>query len=258
MRVVLLLLALAVAAAAGLVLIGGVEPIELVGWVSRALGVVIGLACPVFFLLMLVAPAALYGLGDRLSTVWERLRTRRAEIEDLQHRIAHLGKPHLMAQLGAIYFRQGRYKQAAHWFRQALEKDPDLIDARYRLAICHLKASQFEPACELLEEVHRRKPDHDYGGAYLRLAQVSGALRRSERAEEVYRTLLRFYPGQPEGCFRYGKLLAERGDPEAARAQMQQVVFSVRNSPAFQRRRNRHWMLKARWWLLRNPTRESA
>ena len=33
---------------------------------------------------------------------------------------------------------------------------------------------------------------------------------------------------------------------------MRDVIFTVRHSPGFHRRRNRHWPLKAQWWLLRH------
>ena len=251
MRTVLILLLIAGLSVAVLVLGFGVPP-ELIGfWVNRGVAGILSLACPLFFLIMLLAPGVGYGISEDLQEWWERFKGHRHEIEDLTQRINHLGKPHHMAQLGGIYLRQGRYKLAGDWFGKALEKDATLLDARYRLAICRMREKRFQDAAELLEQVHATKPDHDYGGLYLRLAQANELVGNTERATQVYPTMLKFYPGHPEGHYGYGLLLERLGRPDDARRQMEQVVFSVRNSPSFQRRRNRHWMWKARWWLLR-------
>ena len=51
---------------------------------------------------------------------------------------------------------------------------------------------------------------------------------------------------------RDAELLEEAGDRDTAREQMRRVITSVRNSPAFGRRRNGHWLWKAQWWLWRH------
>ena len=251
MRIVLILLLIFGLTAAVLVFGFGVPP-ELVGfWVNRAIGGILSVACPLFFLIMLLAPGVGYGISEDLQEWWERFKGHRREIEDLTQRINHLGKPHHMAQLAGIYLRQGRYKLAGDWFSKALEKDGTMLDPRYRLAICRMREKRFQQAADLLEQVHATKPDHDYGGLYLRLAQASESAGNLDRATQLYPTLLKFYPGHPEGHYGYGLLLERTGQLAEARKQMEHVVFSVRNSPSFQRRRNRHWMWKAKWWLWR-------
>jgi hypothetical protein len=255
MRIFLVTIGLLLITAAVLVL-GFEVPVERITfWISRVFGILLSMACPLYFLLMFLAPGIGYNMSASIQARWERMKGRRAEIEDLTRRINHLRKPHLMAQLAGIYLRQGRHKLAAEWYTKALEHDGTMLEARYRLAECHLHENRPLDAMELLEQVHTTKPDHDYGGAYLRLAQASERAGREQRASEVFAILLRFYPGHPEGSFCYGLLLDRLGKPEEARKQMEQVIFSVRNSPPFQRRRNRHWMWKAKWWLWRNRPR---
>jgi tetratricopeptide (TPR) repeat protein len=157
-----------------------------------------------------------------------------------------------MVQLGMIYAGQGKPAKAQDLFAQALVKDPTMLDARYRLGLCKYDRGEFAQAAELLEEVHRAKPEYDYGQAYLRLAQSQQRVGNAGRAAEVYETLLRFYPGHAEGSFGYAMLLADQGDRTRATALLKEMMFTVRHSPPFQRRRNRHWALKGRWWLLRN------
>lgn len=251
MRTLLVLLALA-AAAALVAIVGFSVPAErVVLWVEQAAGGLLSLAFPILCLTAWLAPGALYRMRDGFDEFWERLKGRGDEIEDLTQRINHLGKAHHMAQLGSIFFAQGRVKQAAHWFNEALVKDGELLEARYRLALCRLRERRHTEAAELLEQVFAAKPEYDYGGTYLHLAQASDLAGKPDRAIEIYPVLLKHYPGHPEGCFGYGLLLERLGRLSDARDQMRRVVFSVRNSPSFQRRRNRHLMWKAKWWLWR-------
>ena len=220
--------------------------------VDSILGLACAFACPLFFLMMFYAPGLFRDLTGGVTRVWERYGARQRELEDLKRKIAHLDKAHHMAQLGNHYLRQGRHARAREWFTKALEKDPKLLDARYKLALCEYEEKDYQRACQLLEEVHQEKPDHDYGMAYLRLAQCHQHLGSPQRADEVFKILLQFYPGQPEGTYCYALLKSAEGDSARAHELMREVVTAVRLSPRFQRRRNRHWLLKAKWWLWRN------
>lgn len=249
LRVVLIVAFLLLVPAA---LLARTPPQQFVGWVLEVSMLALSLACPLFFLAMLLAPLVGFPLSQYVEQGLKRLRLRRREIEHVKDRISHLDKPHHMAELGSIYLGQGRYARAAPWFEKALERDDTLLDVRYRLGICRFEMGRYEEAAELLEDVHREKPDHDYGEAYLYLARAQTLAGNPTRAREVYETLLRYYPGHPGGTYRYAQLLSQAGETEAARDQMRRVVSSVRRSPPFGRRRNRHWQWKAQWWLWRH------
>lgn len=225
---------------------------SVVGWLADVAVLALSLACPLFFLAMLLAPFVGFPASQALGQGLQRLRTRRREVEELKFRIANLNKPHHMAELGTIYLQQRRFRQAAEWLAKAVAGDGTMLDARYKLALCRLNDDQVDEAVELLEAVHREKPDYEYGDAYLRLAEAHAKAGNTERAREVYEMLVKYYPGHPEGTYGYGEFLSRSGDPEAAREQMQRVVTSVRHSPSFGRRRNRHWQWKAQWWLWRH------
>ena len=218
------------------------------------LATLFGIACYLFLLMMLLAPVG-HLMGDRLGTIWERMKSRRTEIDDLTGKVRQLDKAYHMRQLGDIYFRQGRYALASPWYSRAAEKDSDLLDARYKLGVCRIRQGAFQDAVELLEQVHATKPNHAYGAAYLHLAQAQEQSGNPGRAEEVYAKMIKFYPGHVEACYNYGRVLERTGDMGAARRQMEQVVLSVRNSPSHQRRKNQHWLWKAKWWLI-TKTRE--
>ena len=210
------------------------------------------MACPLLFFMIFWAPGLFRETTDGVSHFFARIGARHREIEDLERKIAHLNKAHHMALLANVFWKQGRRRRAIDWFRKAMEKDPDLLDARYKLGLCYFEQADFAGAAELLEGVCSEKPQHDYGLADLRLAQALHRLNRVDRADEAFQTLLQFYPGHPEGSYHFALFKVDQGDAMRARTLMQDVVFAVRHSPGFQRRRNRHWMLKAKWWLWRN------
>lgn len=224
--------------------------------VAEFLGPILGLACsigwPLFLITIYVAPGLFLQIATDFKQFWQRIRTRRLEVSELERKIAHLDKPHHMVQLGTVFRQQGKLAKATHWFESALAKDDTILDARYKLALCYYSQGRFSDAVNLLEQVHVVQPNYDYGVAYLRLAQSQHKVGNATRASEIYQTMLRFYPGHPEGCYHYGLLLFDQQNIEQARVQMREVMFSVRHSPSFHRRRNRHWLLKAQWWLWRH------
>ncbi|MEZ6071123.1 MAG: hypothetical protein R3C10_12805 [Pirellulales bacterium] len=56
----------------------------------------------------------------------------------------------------------------------------------------------------------------------------------------------------------YAQLLSGEGREAEAAEVLRQMVAASRVSPGFQRRRNRHWIWKARWRLLRDGRSEST
>lgn len=224
--------------------------------VARFLGPVVnlawGLACPLFFLSLWIAPGIYQQTVSDLRQYRERVGVRRREVEELERKVATLDKPHHMIQLGSLYLRQGRVTRAIPLLEKALEREPETTETRYRLGIAYLERHRYEEAAALLEQVHATSPAYDYGSAYLRLAEAQTRLNNTSRAREVYEAMLKFYPGQPECCYQLGILLAQASEKERATKMMREVVFTLRHSPAFQRRRNGHWGVKARWWLWRH------
>ena len=226
------------------------EPVQMI--VQPIVGLACSLAIPAILITSYAAPGLIRNVVDDVNHFWRRLRTRRRDVDELEVKIAHLDRPYHMNQLGQIYLTQGRVAKAKPWFERALAKEPEGIAAQYNLATCHYAQKQYAAAAELLEQVHAQKPDYDYGMAYLRLAQSQQFVGNHPRAAEIYQTLLRFYPGHPEGLYHYGLLTADGNSPAAARKLMQEAIFAVSHSPGFHRRRNRHWALKAQWWLWRH------
>src|SRR5438045_1970709 len=123
-----------------------------------------------WWLVILVGPLlywAVPGLFHRMDGTLGQLASRwvhgRREASELLARIDHMGKPHHMLQLGNLYLHQGRLRKASHWLQRALELDPSLLEARYKLAQCHFAGHKTAEAAELVEQIYAVKPDPDYG-----------------------------------------------------------------------------------------------
>ena len=213
--------------------------------VQHAIGYVSAVVCPLGFLVLFLGPILGLPIVERLEHRSASMRHNRAEIEDLKNRIALLGAPHLMAQLGNIYFDQGDHDRAAEQYEFALSGDPALTDALYKLAQCRLHQGDPEQAYDLLEQVHQQKPDHDYGGAYLRLGEAAAAAGKLDRAEEILRTQLRFYPGHLEGTVCLAEVLGAQGRADQAAPLLDQALFADAHAPRFRRKQNRTWQRKA-------------
>ena len=213
--------------------------------VNHAIGYVSAVVCPLGFFVLLLGPILGLPIVERLEHRALRQQHNQAEIDDLQDRIARLDAPHLMAQLGNIYFEQEQYDQAIEQYQAALEKDPNLIDAAYRLAQCWLHRGRAQEAHSLMEQVFEAKPDHDYGGAYLRLGEAAAAAHEMERAEQVLRMLLRFYPGHLEGTVRLAEVLGAQGRGDEAAPLLDAALFADAHAPKFRRQQNRPWQRKA-------------
>ena len=149
----------------------GIVPEALAVFIRPVIGTATSLAIPALFLTAYAAPGLIRNVVDDANHLWHRLRTRGRDIEDLESKIVHLDRPYHMHQLGLVYSKQGRIKKAQPLFEQALAKDPESIDSKYHLALCYFAHKDYQSAADLLEQVHAKTPDYDYGVAYLRLAQ---------------------------------------------------------------------------------------
>src|SRR5215813_9721953 len=142
----LILLIIVVLTGFWLLLAIGILPEPLANVVRPVVGTASSLAIPALVITAYAAPGLLRSLVDDVNHFWHRLRTRGREVDELQSKIMHLDRPYHMQQLGLIYAKQGRVKKAQPLFEQALAKDPDAIDAKYHLALCHFTNKNYSAA----------------------------------------------------------------------------------------------------------------
>jgi hypothetical protein len=169
----------------------------------------------------------------------------RKRIRELQAQIHHLDKPHHHSQLGDIYFQAGNLEKAEACYRASLERDPTDIDTRAHLGQCLLRLKRPAEARPLLEGVMLEKPEHDYGHTMMALAETLTALGEKDNARLYWEHITQNH-SYPRAKVQLAELYVAKQQNDLARAQLKDVVSDDVHAPAFQRKRDRMWIRRAK------------
>jgi hypothetical protein len=191
-----------------------------------------------FFMVYRAAPAATRGF--ELPGAYDRRR-----IKELQAQIHHLDKAHHHSQLGDIYFQQGKLDQAEACYRAALEREPEEIDTRAHLGQCLLRQKRAAEARPLLEGVVAQDPKHDYGHSMMALAEALGALGETDAAIGVWQRVTENH-SYARARVQLAELLLAKSQPDQARGLVREILSDDAHAPAFQRKRDKVWMKRAK------------
>ena len=174
----------------------------------------------------------------------------RRRIKELQAQIYHLDKAHHHSQLGDIYFQQGKLEKAEACYRAALERDARDIDTRAHLGQCLLRQKRAAEARPLLEGVVAENPKHDYGYTMMALAETLAALGETDSALQMWQQVTAEHSYARAKVQLAGLYLA-KNQPDLARTELKDVVADDVHAPAFQRKRDRVWVWRAKGLMRR-------
>lgn len=180
---------------------------------------------------------------------------KRKRIKELQAQIHHLDNAVHHYQLGDIYFRQGKFPLAEQCYRAALERDPKDIDARGHLGQCLLRQKRAAEARPLLEGVCAEDPRHDYGYSMMALAEALTALCEPDAALAIWLKVTAQH-SYARAKVQLAELYLAKGKKEPARMELTEVLADDAHAPAFQRKRDRFWIRRAK--SLARRSREST
>jgi len=128
-------------------------------------------------------------------------------------KLAHLtpNNPEVFANLGAVYYAQGRYPQAAEAFQRALHLNPRIPDVPLMLGFCDAELGRTHEALPILESAFRHPPNPEMGRTIgLKLVVVYTSLGQPTKALETIETLLARDPNDPEVLYRASHLYGDR------------------------------------------------
>jgi hypothetical protein len=191
-----------------------------------------------FFLVYRAAPSATSGF--ELPGAQSRKR-----IKELQAQIYHIGNASHHFQLGDVYFQRGKFAEAETCYRAALEREPEDVDTRAHLGQCLLRQKRFAEARPLLEGALNEKPDHDYGHTMMALAETLTALGETDNALLYWQHITQSH-SYPRAKVQMAELYLAKNQADLARAQLQDVLSDDVHAPAFQRKRDRVWVRRAK------------
>jgi tetratricopeptide (TPR) repeat protein len=176
----------------------------------------------------------------------------RARIKQLQAQIHNIGNAYHYFQLGDVYFQKGKFAEAEKCYRSALEREPDDIDARAHLGQCLLRLKRPAEARPLLAAVCRENFKHDFGYSLMAYAETLMALGENDAAFDVWKHVVEnhFYA---RAKVQFAEMCLARNQTDLARAQLNEVIKDDVHAPAFQRRRERVWVSRAKGVLGRIP-----
>jgi hypothetical protein len=183
--------------------------------------------------------------GFELPGAYDRKR-----IKELQAQIHHLDKAHHHSQLGDLYFQQGKLDKAEACYRAALERDADDEDTRAHLGQCLLRQKRADEAKPLLEGVVAANPTHDYGHTLMALAETHQALGNTDAALRTWQQVTQNH-SYARARVQLAELLATTGKSDQARAELREVIEEDAYAPAFQRKKDRVWIRRAKGLLRR-------
>ena len=191
-----------------------------------------------FFYVYRGSPSATRGF--ELPGAYDRKR-----IKELQAQIHHLDKPHHYSQLGDIYFQQGKLEKAEGCYRAAMERDAEDIDTRAHLGQCLLRQKRASEALPLLEGVVAENPKHEYGYSMMALAEALSAVGQTDCAISVWERVIDQH-SYARARVQLAELYLGKGEHDEARAQIEEVLADDIHTPAFQRKRDRVWVRRAK------------
>ena len=132
-----------------------------------------------------------------------------AEAEKAYERLRDLepGVAEVHANLGMIYFQEGRFDQAVSALRQALKLKPSLTRTESILAVSLSELARYNDALPGLERGFHRATDPELKRMCgLHLQRAYTGLGQDRKAVEVALELNRLYPDDPEVLYHTGKV----------------------------------------------------
>jgi hypothetical protein len=194
-----------------------------------------------FFLVYRASPSATRGF--ELPGAQSRKR-----IKELQAQIYHIGNASHYFQLGDVYFQSGKLAEAEKCYRAAIEREPNDIDTRAHLGQCLLRQKRYAEARPLLEGVLHEKPEHDYGHTMMAQAETLTALGETDNALLCWQHVTQNH-SYPRAKVQLAEIYLAQNQPDLARAELKDVLSDDVHAPAFQRKRDRVWIRRAKGLL---------
>ena len=169
----------------------------------------------------------------------------RRRIKELKAQIDLLDNAYHHFQLGDVYFQRGQYAEAEKCYSAALEREPNDIDARAHLGQCLLRLKRPAEAKPLLEAVCRENYKHEFGYSMMAYAETLTALGESDAAFDIWKHVVENH-SYARAKVQFAELCIAKNQAEIARTQLHDVIKDDIHAPAFQRRRDRVWVHRAK------------
>ena len=148
-------------------------------------------------------------------------------------------------ELGELLLDEKRYREAREAYDRAIAARADSIDPFYRRGIAEFELGEYEAAVNDLRRVIAADPKYGFFKAACLLGQSLTRLGRTEEAMAVFERLTQSATGA-EPLLGAAEFFAAHGRPAEALEIAGDIARRDLTMPAYQRRRDRVWLRKAK------------
>ena len=173
------------------------------------------------------------------------------ETLQLKELISKFHKAYHYEKLGQLYLEQKKYEAAVSQFEKAIEKDPELNDARYGLGKALHGMGQPAEAAKALEELIKIDKKYDYGNAIFGLAECYRLSDQEDKALETYEAVINSFHFF-KAYYHYARLLDKKGKKKEAIDYMKSIIGSSKDLPEYKLEKEKHWIDEAYKYLRKN------
>ena len=179
--------------------------------------------------------------------------TRGREIERFAISAHQIGNAYQHIQLGDALLETRQHARAGEAYRNALEKEPDNLQALWGAALVEMQNNQFDSAAQRLSKLLSIDPQYKFGDVSMAHAKALCELGRIDEARERLEQHVARWR-HPEGLFLLATIQAEQGNFEQARSQLEAMLLDIAGSPRAIARKHGFWKSRARRLLRRLPS----
>ena len=148
-------------------------------------------------------------------------------------------------ELGDLLLEEKRYAQARDCFDHALGSRTDHVDPFYRRGICAFELGDASAALGDFERVIKTDPKYDFSRAQLFYARSLAATGRNEEATATFDRLLNA-TSSTEALLCAAEFYAAQKRTKEAKELLERVLARRATMPAYQARRERPWLRRAK------------
>lgn len=147
--------------------------------------------------------------------------------------------------LARVHLERFRPRAALGLLDEALARYPEDAEMLYLKGSAHLRAGEPDRAIDPLLRALELDPRVGFGDPYRVAGDALVALGRAEDAEDAYERFVESNTSSLEGFYKLARVRAECGDRDGARRALTELFSTYRQLPAYSRRKQLGWFLRA-------------